>query len=89
MDMRRTAALAAGLVVLAISSSATAQDTRPRPAASGGDGYSYSFDDDPLQAGGLEPSFPRIPMIARADRSTLIRPRTAFVVELLKSAEAL
>jgi hypothetical protein len=53
------------------------------------DGYTYKFNDDPLQAGGLGPLGARISVARSAVRATLIRPRTAFVVELLKSVEHL
>jgi hypothetical protein len=52
-------------------------------------GYAVAFDDDPLQAGGIGGVTTRIAILERASRSTLIRPRTAFVVELLKSVEKL
>lgn len=52
-------------------------------------GYSVAFDDDPLQAGGIGGVTTRIAIVERASRSTLIRPRTAFVIELLKSVEKL
>jgi hypothetical protein len=52
-------------------------------------GYRVNFDDDPLQAGDLGPVGARIAIMPRASRATLIRPRTAFVAELLKSVEHL
>jgi hypothetical protein len=52
-------------------------------------GWSYSFDDDPLAGDGPDLSAPRIQVLAHALRQTLIRPRTAFVVEMLKSVEAI
>jgi hypothetical protein len=52
-------------------------------------GYAVVFDDDPLQAGGIGGVSARIAIVERASRSTLIRPRTAFVIELLKSVEKL
>jgi hypothetical protein len=51
--------------------------------------YRVVFDDDPLQAGGLGPIGARIAIMTRAARATLIRPRTAFVVELVKTVEQL
>jgi hypothetical protein len=53
------------------------------------DGYGYSFDDDPLNAGGFGPNDATIRVRARAARTTLIRPRTSFVPEMLKSVENL
>ena len=51
------------------------------------DGYGYSFEDDPLNAGGFGPNDATIRVRARAARTTLIRPRTSFVPEMLKSVE--
>jgi hypothetical protein len=62
------------------------------PAAGGGEGaegYGYTFDDDPLNAGGFGPNDATIRVRARAARTTLIRPRTSFVPEMLKSVENL
>ena len=54
-----------------------------------GEGYGYSFDDDPLNAGGFGPNDATIRVRPRAARTTLIRPRTSFVPEMLKSVESL
>ncbi len=51
------------------------------------DGYGYSFDDDPLNAGGFGPNDATIRVRKKAARTTLIRPRTSFVPEMLKSVE--
>ena len=57
-------------------------------AAGGGDGgYGYEFDDDPLNAGGFGPNDATIRVRPKAARTTLIRPRTSFVPEMLKSVE--
>ena len=53
------------------------------------EGYGYTFDDDPLAAGGFGPNDATIKVRARAARTTLIRPRTTFVPEMLKSVENL
>ena len=53
------------------------------------DGYGYSFEDDPLNAGGFGPNDATIRVRATAARTTLIRPRTSFVPEMLKSVENL
>lgn len=80
--------LAIGMVVavagLALSSSALAQvkvDEKTK------DGYGYTFEDDPLNAGGFGPNDATIRVRPRAARTTLIRPRTSFVPEMLKSVE--
>jgi len=60
------------------------------PAASGSSGtgdYGYKFEDDPLAAGGFGPSDATIRVRPGPVRTTLIRPRTSFVPEMLKSVE--
>ena len=53
------------------------------------EGYGYEFDDDPLNAGGFGPNDATIRVRPKAARTTLIRPRTSFVAEMLKSVENL
>lgn len=90
-----------GLVVSAFvltSASAFAQ----QPGAGGGgvkatgdskggkdEGYGYEFSDDPLAAGGFGPNDATIRVRPGPVRTTLIRPRTSFVPEMLKSVENL
>ena len=61
--------------------------------ASGGggkdEGYGYEFSDDPLAAGGFGPNDATIRVRPGPVRTTLIRPRTSFVPEMLKSVENL
>lgn len=83
--------VAAGLTLL-LAAPAFAQDEKPAAAADkgGGDkgeGYGYEFEDDPLNAGGFGPNDATIKVRPRAARTTLIRPRTSFVTEMLKSVE--
>ena len=89
---RRAAALLA-VAVLCFVRSAHAQPAAAKDAPYRTEtttiGYLVNFDDDPLEAGGLGPIGARIPVMVRAARATLIRPRTAFVAELLKSVEHL
>ena len=63
------------------------------PAAGGGgtegDGSGYEFSDDPLSAGGFGPNDATIRVRPGPVRTTLIRPRTSFVPEMLKSVENL
>jgi len=59
------------------------------PAKGGGDGYGYDFSDDPLSAGGFGPNDATIRVRPGPVRTTLIRPRTSFVPEMLKSVENL
>jgi len=53
------------------------------------DGYGYEFSDDPLAAGGFGPNDATIRVRSGPVRTTLIRPRTSFVPEMLKSVENL
>jgi hypothetical protein len=82
--------LAAGL---ASAPPVFAQGGAAAPAAGGGggkdDGYGYTFSDDPLSAGGFGPNDATIRVRPNAVRNTLIRPRTSFVPEMLKSVENL
>jgi len=82
----------AGLSVVLISGAAAAQAAPAAPggAAGGGDkGYGYEFSDDPLNAGGFGPNDATIRVRPGQVRTTLIRPRTSFVPEMLKSVENL
>lgn len=81
-------ALLAGMSVLLVTSFALAQ------GKAGGkdkkdDGYGYEFSDDPLNAGGFGPNDATIRVRPGPVRTTLIRPRTSFVAEMLKSVENL
>jgi uncharacterized membrane protein len=77
----------AGAFVLA-SSSSFAQDAKTTGGDTGGNGdYGYKFEDDPLAAGGFGPSDATIRVRPGPVRTTLIRPRTSFVPEMLKSVE--
>ncbi len=82
----------AGLAVLLLASSAWAQDApvakeSPGGDKAGGEGYGYEFSDDPLAAGGFGPNGATIKVRPKAARTTLIRPRTHFIPEMLKSVE--
>jgi hypothetical protein len=70
------------LALVAVSPMAMAQDE-------GDEGYGYEFEDDPLNAGGFGPNDATIRVRPKAARTTLIRPRTSFVKEMLKSVENL
>jgi hypothetical protein len=50
--------------------------------------YTVEFIDDALNALGHGTLIPRIVVRPRVPRTTLIRPRTSFVNQLLKSAES-
>jgi hypothetical protein len=55
-------------------------------SSSNGD-YGYIFDVDPMQAGAMTPDDPILRVVTHGVRQTLIRPRTQFVPELLKTVE--
>jgi hypothetical protein len=80
---------------LLLSSSALAQAPAGGAAAGGKaaggkeEGYGYEFSDDPLSAGGFGPNDATIRVRPGPVRTTLIRPRTSFVPEMLKSVENL
>jgi len=81
-------------VLLSLSVKSYAQDAAGgaggAAAATGGSGngdYGYKFEDDPLAAGGFGPSDATIRVRPGPVRTTLIRPRTSFVPEMLKSVE--
>lgn len=77
--------------ILFVASNAFGQDVRTvEDTSSGGeDGYGYEFGDDPLTAGGFGPNDATIRVRPGPVRRTLIRPRTSFVPEMLKSVENL
>jgi hypothetical protein len=86
-------AIVGGLVIVGtilMSASAFAQRPAAQPAGGGdsksGD-YGYKFEDDPLSAGGFGPNDATIRVRPGPVRTTLIRPRTSFVPEMLKSVE--
>jgi hypothetical protein len=80
---KAAAAIVFSAMLVAPSAFAQVSETKEE----GGDGYGYEFDDDPLNAGGFGPNDATIKVRARAARTTLIRPRTSFVPEMLKSVE--
>jgi hypothetical protein len=99
MKAKRIFGVCAGVfLLLSLSASAFAQAPGPAaggaaPKASGGggkdEGYGYEFSDDPLAAGGFGPNDATIRVRPGPVRTTLIRPRTSFVPEMLKSVENL
>lgn len=84
------AAMLAGMGVLLVTSFALAQGGAGKAGAGKKDeGYGYEFSDDPLNAGGFGPNDATIRVRPGPVRTTLIRPRTSFVPEMLKSVENL
>jgi hypothetical protein len=76
--------------VASVASAQAAAGGAAPPAGGGGkDGYGYEFTDDPLNAGGFGPNDATIRVRPGPVRTTLIRPRTSFVPEMLKSVENL
>jgi hypothetical protein len=89
-SIRIAAGLFAGALITLSSTMAFAQKQDVKSSdGDGGDGYGYEFGDDPLQAGGFGPSDATIRVRPGPVRRTLIRPRTTFVPEMLKSVENL
>ncbi len=97
MKAKRFFGVCAAAFLLLSSASALAQapgaGAGAAPKASGGggkdEGYGYEFSDDPLAAGGFGPNDATIRVRPGPVRTTLIRPRTSFVPEMLKSVENL
>jgi hypothetical protein len=102
MMAKRVAFGVVAAVFIFTSASAFAQGAGGAGAAGGGSGstgvkatggsdkdYGYEFSDDPLAAGGFGPNDATIRVRPGPVRTTLIRPRTSFVPEMLKSVENL
>jgi hypothetical protein len=91
-SVRKSLGILIGAGVLLLSSQALAGVARSVEATGGGgkdEGYGYEFGDDPLSAGGFGPNDATIKVRPGPVRRTLIRPRTSFVPEMLKSVENL
>jgi hypothetical protein len=86
--MKKRMALA-GFVSLSVLLTASAAFAQAAEETKDEGGYGYEFSDDPLNAGGFGPNDATIRVRPGAVRSTLIRPRTSFVPEMLKSVENL
>ena len=95
MKAKRVVGVVAAACLLLSSASAFAQapggGAAPKASGGGGkdEGYGYEFSDDPLAAGGFGPNDATIRVRPGPVRTTLIRPRTSFVPEMLKSVENL
>jgi len=82
--------LLAAPLFLSMSAKSYAQEAAAAATTTGGAAngdYGYKFEDDPLAAGGFGPSDATIRVRPGPVRTTLIRPRTSFVPEMLKSVE--
>ena len=76
-------------MVLLGSSLAFAQNTSTYTETQNGGNQGVIFQDDVLAAPGFGPNDVRIMVMPTPKRVTLIRPRTQFVTEMLKSVESL
>ena len=85
MKIRIAAAMAAMSVL--ISSMAFADGTSTYVEQQTGSDQSVWFPDDPLKAGGWGPNDTPIHVMPHPKRIMLLRPRTQFVMEMLKSVE--
>jgi hypothetical protein len=90
-SFRKAAGLVAGAAITLFSAAAFAQEAGGGGVRSSDNdgGYGYEFSDDPLSAGGFGPTDATIRVRPGPVRRTLIRPRTSFVPEMLKSVENL
>jgi len=82
--MKKLTALLTTVILILVTSSVHAEN---KTTTNDKEGYGYEFDDDPLNAGGFGANDSVIKVRSRAARTTLIRPRTSFVPEMLKSIE--
>ncbi len=87
MSMKRTLAAAIAAIVVLCSNLALADDTYVENVT--GKDQNVVFKDDPLAAGQFGPNDARIMVLPSPKRVMLLRPRTQFVTEMLKSVEAL
>jgi hypothetical protein len=89
MSWTATHIIAGGMLatILATAPGAFAQAAATTTTGGSGGDYGYKFEDDPLSAGGFGPADATIRVRPGPVRTTLIRPRTSFVPEMLKSVE--
>ena len=81
----------AALATLALAASPATAQTNATDARVDGTGgtYSVTFIDDPLSALGNDSVIARIVVRPGAARTMLLRPRTSYVSEMLKSVEGM
>ncbi len=89
MNKKILGGLVVGLFVLSTSAAFAQEKKDGAKSSDTKEGYGYEFSDDPLAAGGFGPSDATIRVRPGPVRTTLIRPRTSFVPEMLKSVENL
>ena len=84
--MKKFLMLLLTVAIIAVAPNVSAAKTK---TSDDDEGYGYEFDDDPLHAGGFGPNDATIRVRPMAARVTLLRPRTSFIPEMLKSMEDL
>lgn len=84
-------AAAAALMLLSLPRTGwcTERDSQLVSTTTDANGYGYRFTDDLVAGSGLSVTDPRIHVLRHVTRDLLIRPRLAFIPELLKSVENL
>jgi hypothetical protein len=82
-------AILSTMTLSAMAQERTARDRGTARESTRGNDVSYEFLDDPLAAGNFGPTGGGIVVRKRSMRSLLIRPRTQFITEMLKSVENL
>lgn len=87
--MRQRLAVATVLGLVVLSTSNTGWCTERAVTTTTDTGYAYTFKDDLVGGNAPNAGAPRIQVIGHARRDVLIRPRLAFIPELLKSVENL
>jgi hypothetical protein len=88
MKRRRSCELLWVFALVSVSATAAAEKPEEKgPPRT--EEYGYKFTDDPLEAGLFGSNETRYVLRPHGMSFTLIRPRTAFVVELLKTVEKL
>lgn len=85
----RPLVLCAALALTSLTTAASAGDDVAKVRDTGTGDLTYEFFDDPLAADGIAPGGGAIRVVHRQIRTLLIRPRTQFVTQMLKSVEDL
>lgn len=84
---KRLLTLLGAMFVLSMASAASAAEGDDYVTSTEDDGYAVKFIDDLLAGDGLGAGGPMLVVRPQGARVTLIRPRTSFVNEMLKSVE--
>jgi len=90
MGMKKITALLFAALTLSVAVTASADPTTTTYVEKNGtSGQDITFKDDPMTAGGIDPKGVVITVRPSAVRMMLLRPRTQFISEMLKSVENL